>query len=393
MNAAHVRAWWWHRQGLDGSLVGATPAEVLTRTGWARSVGGANPYLSLHARAGTGRADVDAAVAAAEICELPSARGCTYVLPAAHYALGLKAGQGFSAEAEVRTAKTHAGVTDTELETLCAAVLQALDAGPDDPAGLRKTLGDQVRSFDEEAAKRGLSTTLPLALGLLQAQGEIRRIPSDGRLDSQRYRYTRWASPLADRPLSKEDAYAELAELFFEWTGPATLAHFQWFSGLGVKAAKAATASLSLVEVTGGLLAPGDLAEAVRDYEPPTHPVINLVGWLDSLVLLRRDLASLVAAKDLSHPLLAAATQAGGALGDLPNQAIVDRGQLIGLWDYDPDARRIVWATFRPAPAEVADAVAGTEAYIAADLGDVRSSSMDSPESRRPRLDALRSQR
>ncbi len=393
MNAAHVRAWWWHRQGLDGSIDGAAPAEVLARTGWARSVGGANPYLTLFARAGTRRADADAAVAAVEICELPSARGCTYVLPAEHYALGLKVGQGFGDEAQVKTAKTHAGVTDAELEALCAAVLQALDAGPDDPAGLRKTLGDQVRSFDDEARQRGLSTTLPLALGLLQSHGEIRRIPTDGRLDNQRYRYARWSSPLAERPLTKDDAYAELAELWFEWTGPATLAHFQWFSGLGAKAAKAATASLSLVEVTDGLLAPGDLAEAVRDYEPPTHPVINLVGWIDGLVLLRRDLPGLVAAKDTNHPLLAPATNPGGGLSDLPNQAIIDRGQVIGLWDYDPAAQRIVWATFRPAPAEVEAAVATTEAYIAENLGDLRGSSLDSPESRQPRLELLRAHR
>jgi hypothetical protein len=42
-------AWWWHRQGLDETA--GTPAQVLAATGWARSVGGANPYLSLFARA------------------------------------------------------------------------------------------------------------------------------------------------------------------------------------------------------------------------------------------------------------------------------------------------------------------------------------------------------
>ena len=34
MNEAVIRAWWAHRQGLDGSLAGATAAEVLERTGW-----------------------------------------------------------------------------------------------------------------------------------------------------------------------------------------------------------------------------------------------------------------------------------------------------------------------------------------------------------------------
>ena len=52
MNEAVIRAWWAHRQGLDGSLMGASAAHVLERTGWARSVGGVGPYLTLFARAG-----------------------------------------------------------------------------------------------------------------------------------------------------------------------------------------------------------------------------------------------------------------------------------------------------------------------------------------------------
>jgi hypothetical protein len=50
-----LRAWAWHRQGLDGTLQGRTPQEVLATAGWARSVGGANPYLTLFARAGIRR--------------------------------------------------------------------------------------------------------------------------------------------------------------------------------------------------------------------------------------------------------------------------------------------------------------------------------------------------
>ena len=53
MNEAKLRAWWWHRQGLDGSLRGASPAAVLERSGWTRSIGGVGPYLPLFARAGT----------------------------------------------------------------------------------------------------------------------------------------------------------------------------------------------------------------------------------------------------------------------------------------------------------------------------------------------------
>src|SRR5579862_1308779 len=96
--------WRWHKQGLDGSLAGQTAAEVLARTGWARSIGGAAPYLTLFARAGLRRTEIDAALANLEIHELPAARGCTYVVPAADYSLALAAGAPF-ADDELKVAR------------------------------------------------------------------------------------------------------------------------------------------------------------------------------------------------------------------------------------------------------------------------------------------------
>src|SRR5262245_50729349 len=168
MNADPLRAWWWHRQGLDGSLAGADPATVLARTGWARSVGGANPYLSLFARAGTSRAEVDRAVAGLEIFELPAARGCTYVVPSVHFGLALRVGR-HAPEADLKVV-AKLGVGRAEIDALCAGVLRVLDrAGPLDPAQLKDRLGEQVRNLGEEGRKRGQATTLPSALGLLQA--------------------------------------------------------------------------------------------------------------------------------------------------------------------------------------------------------------------------------
>src|SRR5262245_4313211 len=119
MDMTKLRAWWAHRQGLDGSLRGVDPAGVLERSGWARSVGGAGPYLTLFARAGTSRVAADAAAKDLEIHELPAARGCTYVVPAADFALALRAGREFG-EGEMRVA-AKLGVTEKEVETLCAA--------------------------------------------------------------------------------------------------------------------------------------------------------------------------------------------------------------------------------------------------------------------------------
>ena len=60
---------------MDGD---ASPASLLERVGWARTVGSVNPYLTLFARAGISRAAADKAASDHEIHELPSARGCTY---------------------------------------------------------------------------------------------------------------------------------------------------------------------------------------------------------------------------------------------------------------------------------------------------------------------------
>src|SRR3954462_1163121 len=105
MDPSILRAWWWHRQGLDGGYQGKSAAEVLASTGWARSVGGAGPYLTLFSRGGIGRKAAERALARAEIHELPSARGCTYVVPASDFALALTVGQGFSADAEMKLAR------------------------------------------------------------------------------------------------------------------------------------------------------------------------------------------------------------------------------------------------------------------------------------------------
>ncbi len=144
-----LRAWWATRQGLDGSLAGKAPAQILALCGWAWSVGGAGPYLTLFSRGGTGRAQADQAVADLAIHELPSARGCTYVLPAEDFALGLKLGQS---DADMRVI-AKLGVTEKEIDTLCAAVLDALAGGEVlDPEALRARVGDKARNLGEPTA-------------------------------------------------------------------------------------------------------------------------------------------------------------------------------------------------------------------------------------------------
>jgi hypothetical protein len=391
MEQSKIRSWWAHRQGLDGTLAGKSAPEILQRAGWARSIGSSNPYLTLFSRGGLDRENVDAAVAKQEIHELPSARGCTYVLPASDFALGRTVGQGFGGEAKVAE---KLGVTQKEIDKLCESIISALENGPLDPDGLREATGKAVRNLGPEGQKKGLTTTLPVALGKLQSSGEIRRIPTNGRLDQQRYKYSLWRpNPLQGFKLSDEDTATELARRFFEWVGPATLAEFQQFSGLGVKASKVGIEPLKLEPLASGddrLLLPGDRAN-LEAFKPPKDPHYVLVAGIDSAILLHKNLEWLLDPKDMSREICA--EKGYRPIGELtapPNHVILDRGRIVGLWEYDTASGSIAWMSFVKKDKALQDAVASAEHYVREQLGDARSFSLDSPKSRVPRIEALR---
>jgi Winged helix DNA-binding domain len=387
LTAELLRAWAWHKQGLDGSLTGCTAEEVFSRAGWARSVGGANPYLTLFARAGLRREQVDADVLALRIYELPSARGCTYILGAEDFAWALKLGKD---SAEAFKVLGRLGVDRGELTLLEEQVLHTLaEAGrPLDPKQLKDELGDSVRSLGEEGKRQGVSTTLPTALGLLQRDGRIRRVPANGRLDQQRYAYTLWDLPPSR--LDLDAARTELIRRYLGWTGGATLKQSQWFSGFTVAQSKAALAAVGAVEVTTAAgevlwMLPDDV-ERLANFAVPADEQIQLLAGTDSLVLQRRNSGEMFAEEDRGRKVLGSnlAIQA-----DLPDHPIFDRGRIIGMWQYDPGRARIAsWLFGAPTPA-VARRIEEVEAWIRQDLGDFRSFSLDSPASRQERIDAL----
>ncbi len=388
-----LRTWWWHRQGLGRVTASATPAEVLERSGWARSVGGCSPYFTLFSRAHIPRATVDAAVAQVEICELPSARRCTYVVPQRDYALALHLAQ-FAGPGEMRVAE-KLGVTAKEVDKAAKAVLAALRNGPLTPDEIKDACGGAIRSLGAEGQKKGLSSTLPLVLGELQRAGEIRRIPANGRLDQQRYQYTLWQpNPLGKVKLTAEQANIEIGKRFFEWIAPAPLSDFQTFAGLSAKSAKAAVEQLKLEPISAkhDLLIPSHLRSEFENFKPPKDQCYRLTTMIDSFVLLHGDLRILIDPKELGHPLLAASTKsATGTLADLSSPVILERGCIAGLWEYDPAKEAIAYATFGKADGALKKAVAETEDYIRSQLGDARTFSLDSPKSRAPRIEVLRS--
>jgi hypothetical protein len=281
------------------------------------------------------------------------------------------------------------GVTEAEIDTLCNAIVRALEDGPLEPDGLKAAAGDAVRSLGAEGQKKGLASTLPVALGRLQVRGEIRRVPVNGRLDQQRYRYALWRpNPLQGYGATPEEVNTELARRYFRWIGPATLSEFQWFSGIGAKAARAAAHPLMLESVQGDFLILPDERDDFEAFTAPAEPEYALAGSLDAITALRRDVKSLIAEEDLERQVFG--DKALGGLTDLPNHVILDRGRVVGLWEYDVASESIVWWSFERASKALRSAVARTEAFVRTELGDARAFSLDSPKSREQRIAVLR---
>lgn len=379
-----LRFHWSILQGLDGSLAGASAHDVLARAGWMRTVGGAGPYLGLHARAGLSRAAVDAAVAAGDICELPSARGCTYLVPRADYALALRLGQGKSEATEISNAK-KLGATDAELDRLHTKILDSLGAGPLEPKELKEACGDAVRSFGDEGKKKGMTTTLPVGLGWLQSRGLIRRIPVNGRLDAQRFAYARWSpSPLDGVTLADDEVAYEITRRFFDWIGVSSLDQLAWWTGLTKRACKQALSDLGVepLVIEGDQLAAETARLAFERAPVPSEPNIRLVGSLDNLFHLRREIAPHVHPDDAAQPVAGGGfttVQRGEQVSsvlDLPHHAVVDRGRIVGVWDYDADRGEVVARAFQPSDGFTA-AVARTERFVREELGDARAFSLD----------------
>lgn len=376
------------RQGLNHRSE-QTNVEVLRNSGWARSVGGANIYLSLFSRNGSTAREAEADVKEDSFAEFATVRGCTYFLPKAHYQIGIKCGQGFNEASTFRTAQNKLGFTETDLKALNEAILKALEQGEADTNELKKRLGSVVKNFGELGKKVGQTTSLSIGLLSLQAQGMIRRIPVGGRLDAQNYLYCLFENaPAVDDSFTKEEAYRQLAELYWGWMGFASLAHFQWFSGLSKKVVTESVQTLNLQILDGtDLLATEETLNQFSSYKVPTNSCCRLISSLDSLILARRDLSLHMKQVDASNPLF---TQDRG-LQDLSHNAVVDRGRIIGVWEYDVETQEIVHACVEPLQDELQKEIESTQNLIRNELGDARSFSLDSPKSRKPSIEKIRS--
>jgi hypothetical protein len=395
---------WLRGQGLAGRRLRSV-SEVLRTTGWMHTAGSAGPYLSLRARiSGMSREEMDRAIFADECAvETVTLRGCTMLLPREDVGLALYFGAQLFEQHLAKLSRVCA-ISERTLEQNCDAVLRAIEQGCDSAEALRKNLPPgMTRSFGEAAWALGESSWLSLALRRLQWLGLVERRSAEKRLDSRRYalRLAPWQTAKGFTAPHEETAVLrELARRFFSCAAPATATEFAQWIGTTRREADEIVSAAGLTDVTVHDWAPQALAfgEGLKARQPRDAGSDNFLflPFRDNYLYLRRGIGAFVRPEERNSMVLDWNKRMApvGAVESLHHHAVIWRGLLIGIWDYDPKSERVVWGTFRKLPAaqrrRVAAEAEGMGMFIREELGDLTFYAADNLGNREARLAAIR---
>lgn len=398
LTPAQLRAGWTLGHGLDAPAGGDVLA-TLARAGWPRTLGGVDVYLALLARnPQLDPAALDRAVCADRSAEVvPAARGCIYVVPADWVGPCLRfAAQGW----RKRTLRDceKAGVAEAEFDAVIAGVRSALTEVAVATDKLRERLpAGLVRGLGEAGKKVGMASVLPAAVRALEFEGVAARSQADGNLRSERYVWRQRSPALPTDAVRAEAAalHRALAQHYFAVAAPARVRDFADWSGMALKDAQAAVAGLDLVgaAVAGSkepyLLAPA-LAERLRD--PVTVQAPRLLSMVDPLLDYRGDAIPALfdpTVHGVELPAPGGKSAPIGKLTSLWQRTLFDDGALAGIWEFDPDARTVVVAPFRPLQRDrrllLDREIERTTVLLRDRLGDARAYALDSDKSLRER--------
>ena len=272
-----------------------------------------------------------------EIHELPTARGCTYVVPATDFAWGLQVGRG-AAEAEVKVLG-RLGIERDEDRTVGRVGAGNPAAVQRQPHNNRWTLASLRKSWAESpqhgrsGQEEGLKHDAARRFGIVA--GRRAHPPCAGqRAVGPATLLVCGVGVAGNRPATKQCGH--VVERFLGWTGGATLGQVRWFTAFTVAQSKKALAGIGAVGMkTAGddvlWMMPEDVS-LMATFEVPTDEDVQLLAGSDSLVLLRRNSSDLFDEKGKAS----VQGMTGSALAaDLSDHPIVDRGRIIGLWQYD----------------------------------------------------------
>ncbi|MCP3098908.1 winged helix DNA-binding domain-containing protein [Myxococcus sp. K15C18031901] len=400
-----ARAHWLRTQGLAEPLSLSLEA-LVGATGWVRTLGGADVYLALAARApDMKRADLDRAVEASRLQVIPAVRGCIYLVPGSEVALTLRVAE---AQYRKRAEREHAqsGIEPRELVDVGEAVLVALRKGPLSTDALRKALpAGVVRSLGEAGKKAGISSTLPPALRHLEFEGKVERSLEGGRLDTERYLWRLPArSPFAGAkvPADVEERNARLAALFFRQFGPATVADFAAWAGFSQREAKAAVerAALVPVEVEGlgaAAFVPEDAVAALGVEVPPATSVSFLPAG-DLYFAARGGPGRVTDPRHHSLQVPRWGSAKDGTLGEVAHMSlrgVLDGDRLAGFWEFDAEEGEVLFHTFEPLSPkrrkQFAARAAEVASFLEEEVGHARSFTLDTEASVAERAALIRS--
>lgn len=377
MTIVELRRIWIARQGL-----GKRPPKGILDLPWLYSAGSAIAYLSVRARLPKlSREQMERA----GLMDVPALRG-NMLVPPADLGLALAAGRRSNAERFGRLA-AKCKVTAKEVQDLCAAVVDVLSGGPLPMDQIRERIPPKlIRNFGEEGRLLGETSSLPVALRDLQAQGRVLRIPENLRWDDNRYVYRLSKPP---KQIVDKKVNHELARRFFHWAGPATLAEFAFWANLGKKEAEAAIKGLKLerLEVEGWS---NEAYQEPGATKPETSGVI-LLPFRDNYLYFRRNMTVFldpahrqVRTLDIKNQLRPLVMQPM-----LHHHAILFDGRLVGAWEYDPERKEIAWTLWEEVRG-VEQAIEEMAEYIRTELGDLRFYAFDAGKGRRMRIESLR---
>ncbi|HEX3482268.1 MAG TPA: crosslink repair DNA glycosylase YcaQ family protein [Kofleriaceae bacterium] len=394
LTLAQARALWWHKQALAGS--DRRPlAALIGDSGWLRTLGGADAYLAARARRPTlRRAELDAAIAAGELCVRPAVRGCIYLVPASAVPdlLALNA-EDWRRQAEKDLAKI--GKTMQVVEALAPGVLAAL-TGPMTTDALRKAMPRDIPSFGDAGKKVGLSSPLPLALRVLEFAGKIERTLDGGRLDTERYLWRRTAGKLPAPARDHEARIARVIDAFLGFAGPVTLAQLSAWSGHPQRDLKAAIARLDVAEVEVEAMGAAYVRRADLAARPPPPRGTALLALEDNYL----NSHGVAVVTDPRHHAFEVDLWEGtgkaaplGKANHMLSRSIVVDGLVAGFWEVDPRRAGAVWHTFEPAPAPLARALdeltVATARFLLDELGHARVFTLDTMDDVQSRADRI----
>jgi hypothetical protein len=384
---ARLRAWWFWRQGLTPRTSPKTILECSHRVGWLPTAGSTNVYLSMRARMpGVSRDAVDrAAIDGVDIIEIPGAHARPPVLvPRDEMALALRLHWASYAK-HAAPVFASGRYSEAALRAIASQACRALDQGPLSTADIRASV------THPDAGELLTGALIDLAV-----RGVIRRYPEDGRLDSSKYLYE--LRHPDDRPdLDAEGDAASIAlkatRLFLQRHGPAAVDEIAEWAALTKGTVRKALGTLGAepISIDGwtaeAWLLPDDV-RAWKAFAGDDNRVVFL-PYRDPFVAIRRP-PPVLARRDTAPVLNAKWRPVGiGKVNGLNHHAIVASGELVGVWEYDPETKRVVtrlWKTDKTLRARAVDAATETARFVCEQLGDAKLSAVDPPARRATRI-------